>query len=82
MTYMNRTVNIYEAKAQLSKLISMVRESGETITICKNNLPVVDLVPHRDRTDRLSQDPELIGAKYRGNPLAPGIDDDWPEEFR
>jgi len=79
---MNRRVNIYQAKAEFSKLISMVRETGETITICKNHLAVVDLVPHKERTDCLSQNPELIGAKYLGDPCAPLAEEDWPEEFR
>jgi prevent-host-death family protein len=38
-------VNVSEAKAKLSKLIDMVYH-GESVTIAKNNLPVVDLVPH------------------------------------
>lgn len=38
-------VNVSEAKAKLSKLIDMVYH-GESVTIAKNNLPLVDLVPH------------------------------------
>ena len=38
-------VNVSEAKAKLSKLIDLVYY-GESVTIAKNNLPVVDLVPH------------------------------------
>ena len=38
-------VNVSEAKAQLSKLIDLVYH-GESVTIAKNNLPLVDLVPH------------------------------------
>lgn len=44
-------VNVSEAKAKLSKLIDMVYH-GETVTIAKNNLPVVDLVPHSPRGRR------------------------------
>ena len=39
-------VNVSEAKAKLSKLVDMVYH-GESVTIAKNNLPLVDLVPHR-----------------------------------
>ena len=39
-------VNLSEAKAKLSKLIDMAYH-GERVTIAKNNLPVVDLVPHK-----------------------------------
>jgi len=44
-------VNVSEAKAQLSKLIDLVYH-GETVTIAKNNLPLVDLVPHQVRGKR------------------------------
>ena len=39
-------INISEAKANLSKLIERAYK-GEEITIAKNNLPLVDLVPHK-----------------------------------
>lgn len=39
-------VNISEAKAQLSRLVELVHH-GETVVIAKNNLPLVDLVPHK-----------------------------------
>ena len=44
-------VNVSEAKAQLSKLIDLVYH-GETVTIAKNNLLLVDLVPHQVRGKR------------------------------
>lgn len=39
------TVNVYEAKTQLSKLLEMV-ERGEQVTIARAGRPVADLVPH------------------------------------
>lgn len=39
------TVNVYEAKTQLSKLLERV-ERGESITIARAGKPVADLVPH------------------------------------
>jgi prevent-host-death family protein len=44
-------VNVSEAKAQLSRLIDLVYH-GESVTIAKNNLPLVDLVPHKVRGKR------------------------------
>jgi len=44
-------VNVSEAKAQLSRLIDLVYH-GESVTIAKNNLPLVDLVPHTVRGSR------------------------------
>lgn len=40
------TVNVYEAKTQLSKLLELV-ERGESVTIARAGKPVADLVPHR-----------------------------------
>ncbi|MEX2444133.1 MAG: type II toxin-antitoxin system prevent-host-death family antitoxin [Alkalispirochaeta sp.] len=44
-------VNVSEAKAQPSRLIDRVYH-GESVTIAKNNLPLVDLVPHKVRGKR------------------------------
>jgi len=41
---MASTVNVYDAKTQLSKLITRV-EQGEEITISRNGRPVARLVP-------------------------------------
>ena len=39
-------VNISEAIANLSKLVDLVCY-GEKVVIARNNLPLVDLVPHK-----------------------------------
>ncbi len=39
-------INIAEAKTHLSQIIERVYH-GEKITIAKNNLPLVDLIPHQ-----------------------------------
>lgn len=44
-------VNISEAKANLSKLISMAYH-GEKVVVAKNNLPLVDLVAHKPEGKR------------------------------
>ncbi|HEB32001.1 MAG TPA: type II toxin-antitoxin system prevent-host-death family antitoxin [Spirochaetes bacterium] len=44
-------VNISEAKTNLSKLVDMVYH-GEKVVIAKNNLPLVDLVPHKPEGKR------------------------------
>ena len=44
-------VNISEAKANLSKLVNLVYH-GEKVVIAKNNLPLVDLVIHKDESKR------------------------------
>jgi prevent-host-death family protein len=77
-----KRISTYEAKAKLSKLIALVEQSGEPITICRNNKPIVDLVVHREPGDPLVQDSELKGAVYHGDPTAPVDEADWPEELR
>jgi len=44
-------VNISEAKTNLSKLIDMVYH-GHEVVIAKNNLPIVDLVIHKQKGKR------------------------------
>lgn len=44
-------VNISEAKTNLSKLVDMVHH-GEKVVIAKNNLPLVDMIPHKPEGKR------------------------------
>jgi prevent-host-death family protein len=39
-----KKLNLHEVKAQLSKYIEMV-EAGETVIICKRNVPVAEIRP-------------------------------------
>ena len=77
-----KSVSTYEAKAHLSRLISEVERTGNPVTICRNNHPVVDIVPHRESRDPLEQDPQLKGARFLGDPCAPAAVEDWPESAR
>lgn len=42
------TVNVHEAKTQLSRLLALV-EAGEDVTIARNGKPVARLVPCEQR---------------------------------
>lgn len=77
-----KRVSTYEAKAHLSRLIAEVQRTGKPVTICRNNQPVVDIVPHRQGHDPLDQDPALKGARFLGDPCAPASVADWPESAR
>lgn len=77
-----KSVSTYEAKAHLSRLIAEVQRTGEPVTICRNNRPVVDIVPHRDNHDVLEQAPQLRGARFLCDPCAPVSAEDWPESAR
>jgi prevent-host-death family protein len=75
-------VNIYDAKAHLSRLIMQVEDSGKPIVICRNNVPVADLVPHSVVSDPFKLDPKLSGAEYKCDPCAGVDEEDWPGENR
>jgi len=75
-------INVYEAKAHLSKLIGRVEKGHETIVICRHGKPVADLVSHTPHEDPLAQDPSLKGAAFAGDPCAPVAEEDWPQELR
>jgi prevent-host-death family protein len=77
-----KTVSTYDAKAHLSRLIAEVERTGKPVTICRNNQPVVDIVPHRGGDDPLEQAPQLQGARFLGDPCAPVLVEDWPESAR
>lgn len=47
-------INISEAKPDLSQLIDRVLQ-GEKIVIAKNNIPLVDLTPHKPKPHQKRQ---------------------------
>lgn len=63
------SINIYEAKTQLSKLIARV-EGGEEITISRNGRPAARLVPIARRTA-----PRVPGALKGQFWMSPDFDD-------
>ncbi|MBI2339554.1 MAG: type II toxin-antitoxin system prevent-host-death family antitoxin [Deltaproteobacteria bacterium] len=75
------TVNIHEAKTNLSSLIAKVEEKGELVRICRNGKPVVEMIPFKKRGNRLQTHPQLQG-KILYDPTEPLTEDEWPEEFR
>lgn len=76
-------VNVYQAKTQFSRLVAAVEKQGERVVVCRNGMPVADLVPHVPRASKsLDPDPSLAGARFLGNPSAPLEPGDWPENLR
>jgi prevent-host-death family protein len=76
------SVNLYQAKAQFSRLVSAV-EKGERIVVCRNGIPVADLVPHASiPSKKLDPDPLFAGARFLGDPTAPLEAGDWPENLQ
>jgi prevent-host-death family protein len=75
------SVNVHDAKTNLSGLLARVESGGETIVICRNGLPVADLVPHR-RSSRVKPHPELGRIHIGYDPVAPLGSEEWPEDSR
>ena len=77
------SMNLYEAKTQLSKLVAAVETRGELVVLCRNGMPVADIVPHEaKRGATLQPDPELLGARFLEDPTKGVSIEDWPEELR
>ena len=77
------SVNLYEAKTQLSRLVAAVETRGERVVLCRNGTPIAEIVPHEaTRGATLQPDPELLGARFIGDPTAGVSLEDWPEELR
>ena len=74
-----RTVNVHQAKTNLSALLAEVEATGEEILICRNGKPVADLVRHRLR-DRLTPHPEMSRIKIQYDPTEPLAHDEWRED--
>ncbi len=77
-----KSVNLYEAKTHLSKLVAEIELGGELVVLCRNGKPVADIVPHRISGVAVEPDPDLAGAQYFGDPCAPLDPSDWPEALR
>jgi antitoxin (DNA-binding transcriptional repressor) of toxin-antitoxin stability system len=78
-----KTVNLYEAKTHLSRIVSELEHEEDCIVLCRNGVPVADILPHRaSRVGLKEVDPELAGANYVGDPCATLDESDWPEALR
>jgi prevent-host-death family protein len=73
---MSETVNLYEAKTNLSKLVDRAA-AGEEIVIAKAGKPKAKLVPYRtDKKRKFGQN--LLGITY----IAEDFDDPLPPELQ
>ena len=78
-----RTVNVYEAKTQLSKLLGDV-EAGEEIVIARNGVPVARLSPVKKVLPRIPGElrgtPGWENFEYDPSIFAPMTDEQMKEE--
>ncbi len=73
------TVNIYEAKTNLSKLIARV-EAGEEVIIAKAGKPIADLTLHKPKKNRIKFGTMAGQLHYKDEDLI-GLDPDIQEMF-
>ena len=71
-------VNVHEAKTNLSNLLAKLERDSKAIVICRNGVPVADLVPHR-RINRIKAHPALSKIKIGYDPVKTLRADEWPE---
>jgi antitoxin (DNA-binding transcriptional repressor) of toxin-antitoxin stability system len=79
---MTTAMNIYDAKAHFSKIVSEVERTGVHVVIYRHKVPVVEIVPLRAKSDPLITESGLKGAVFAGDPTAPLSPEDWPEGRR
>ena len=75
------TVNIHQAKSQLSAVLARVEHDGETAVICRNGKPIADLTPHRVAS-RTTPHPIMSKIRINYDPTEPLTEDEWPETER
>ena len=74
------TVNIHEAKSNLSKLLGRVEDFHEIIQLCRNGRPVAQIVPLGKVGNPLTQHPEISAIKFYYDPVEPLAEDEWMGE--
>jgi prevent-host-death family protein len=70
------TVNMHEAKSQLSKLVDLAHQ-GEDVIIARNGKPTARIVPIESEVERLRP----IGLHIGKVVMHDNFDDPLPEEF-
>lgn len=76
------TVNMHEAKSQLSKLV-LAATTGEEVILCSNGLPRVRLtpIPAHPAERNLTPDPALMPTLAQGyDPAEPLGADEFPDD--
>ena len=72
------SVNTHEAKTRLSELLMKVEQKHEVIVICRNGMPVAELLPWKKTHNPLRQSPKLSKVIFHEDPSLPLKEGDWP----
>ena len=70
-----------EAQTHLRALLEAMEATGEPVRICRQDLPVAGLTPHRLRSSRTPR-PVRQQMRLDDDPTAPLTSDEWPESSR
>jgi antitoxin (DNA-binding transcriptional repressor) of toxin-antitoxin stability system len=73
-----KSINMHEAKTNLSRVVEELLRTGEVYVICRNGEPVAELRAFAPRRDPLVADPSLA-VVFHEDPVRPLDPDDWPE---
>jgi antitoxin (DNA-binding transcriptional repressor) of toxin-antitoxin stability system len=72
--------NTHEAKTQLSKILLHIEQTGETVQICRNGLPIAEMHAISSRGHNpLAQSDDLKGISLHYDPTEPLQNDEWPD---
>ena len=71
------SVNVHDAKTNLSSLLARVESKQERISICRNGKPVADLVPHRPVKRNMKPHPVLSKIKINYDPTEVLTPEEW-----
>lgn len=72
------SINVHEAKAKLSEYLTAV-ENGETVVICRRNVPVAEIVPLKP--PRKEPRPIGLGPYEEGYEIPESFFEPLPEEL-
>jgi prevent-host-death family protein len=76
-----KTINVHQAKTDLSRLLAEIEKTGKRIVICRNGKPVADLVPHACGVS-MDGDRKLGAIKVAYDPTEEASEADWPPDAR
>lgn len=78
------TVNMHEAKTNLSSLVASVEKNHETIVLCRKGKPVAEIIPFKKKELKfpLKPHPVLGCIEIKCDLTAPLSEEEWPEENR
>jgi prevent-host-death family protein len=77
-----KSVNVHEAKTNLSRLLAAVEKKKERVVICRNGKPVADLIPHKKAERDLTPHPVLSKIEILYDPTEPLTEKEWPKKYR